>query len=226
MRFSGPWLTLSGPATRGCCSPRLMRRRRASCCPASGTYGWGAPGHAVDVSAGNSPRARASPRRSTPTSATWWAERRSVFLGGVDGPDHALIELNTARHHDFGRVHMFSADAPAAGRLVHEGDSASAVFRKRRSACSRRADRAGRVRDRRSRLRRSIFRWSTADGAIRPRRAAASSITWDSASTTSTLQFARMRNDGVKVTTRAFATRPMAASASHSSKARTRSRSS
>jgi catechol 2,3-dioxygenase-like lactoylglutathione lyase family enzyme len=26
-----------------------------------------------------------------------------------------LIELNTARHHNFGHVHMFSADPPAAG---------------------------------------------------------------------------------------------------------------
>lgn len=40
---------------------------------------------------------------------------RKFFYAYVDGPDHALIELNTARHHNFGHVHMFSADAPAAG---------------------------------------------------------------------------------------------------------------
>jgi catechol 2,3-dioxygenase-like lactoylglutathione lyase family enzyme len=40
---------------------------------------------------------------------------RAFFYAYVDGPDHVLIELNTARHHDFGHVHMFSADPPAAG---------------------------------------------------------------------------------------------------------------
>jgi len=40
---------------------------------------------------------------------------RPFFYAYVEGPDHALIELNTAGHHNFGHVHMFSADAPAAG---------------------------------------------------------------------------------------------------------------
>lgn len=40
---------------------------------------------------------------------------RSFFYAYVDGPDHVLIELNTARHHNFGHVHMLSADPPAAG---------------------------------------------------------------------------------------------------------------
>lgn len=40
---------------------------------------------------------------------------RPFYYAYVDGPDHALIELNTASHDDFGHVHMFSADAPAAG---------------------------------------------------------------------------------------------------------------
>ena len=40
---------------------------------------------------------------------------RSFYYAYVDGPDHALIELNTARHHNFGHVHLFSADPPAAG---------------------------------------------------------------------------------------------------------------
>jgi catechol 2,3-dioxygenase-like lactoylglutathione lyase family enzyme len=40
---------------------------------------------------------------------------RPFFYAYVEGPDHALIELNTARHHSFGHVHMFSADPPAAG---------------------------------------------------------------------------------------------------------------
>jgi catechol 2,3-dioxygenase-like lactoylglutathione lyase family enzyme len=33
----------------------------------------------------------------------------------VEGPDRALIELNTASHHHFGHIHMFSADPVAAG---------------------------------------------------------------------------------------------------------------
>jgi catechol 2,3-dioxygenase-like lactoylglutathione lyase family enzyme len=40
---------------------------------------------------------------------------RPFFYAYVDGPDHTLIELNTAGHHNFGHVHMFSTDAPAAG---------------------------------------------------------------------------------------------------------------
>jgi catechol 2,3-dioxygenase-like lactoylglutathione lyase family enzyme len=40
---------------------------------------------------------------------------REFHYAYVDGPDHALIELNTASHHNFGHVHMFSADPPAAG---------------------------------------------------------------------------------------------------------------
>jgi catechol 2,3-dioxygenase-like lactoylglutathione lyase family enzyme len=40
---------------------------------------------------------------------------RPFYYAYVDGPDHALIELNTAGHHNFGHVHMFSADPPAAG---------------------------------------------------------------------------------------------------------------
>src|SRR5260370_839876 len=33
----------------------------------------------------------------------------------VDGPDHALIELNTAPHHRLGHVHLLSADPVATG---------------------------------------------------------------------------------------------------------------
>jgi catechol 2,3-dioxygenase-like lactoylglutathione lyase family enzyme len=40
---------------------------------------------------------------------------RPFYYAYVDGPDHALIEINTASHHNFGHVHMFSTDAPAAG---------------------------------------------------------------------------------------------------------------
>jgi catechol 2,3-dioxygenase-like lactoylglutathione lyase family enzyme len=37
------------------------------------------------------------------------------FYAYVDGPDHALIELNTAQHHHFGHIHMLSEDPVAAG---------------------------------------------------------------------------------------------------------------
>jgi len=37
------------------------------------------------------------------------------FYAYVEGPDHALIELNTAGHHRFGHIHMFSEDPVAAG---------------------------------------------------------------------------------------------------------------
>lgn len=36
------------------------------------------------------------------------------FYAYVDGPDHALIELNTANHHRFGHVHLLSKDPVAA----------------------------------------------------------------------------------------------------------------
>ena len=40
----------------------------------------------------------------------------SFFFAYVDGPDHALIELNTAAHHHFGHVHLLSEDPIAAGQ--------------------------------------------------------------------------------------------------------------
>jgi catechol 2,3-dioxygenase-like lactoylglutathione lyase family enzyme len=36
------------------------------------------------------------------------------FYTYVDGPDHQLIELNTANHHRFGHIHMLSNDPIAA----------------------------------------------------------------------------------------------------------------
>ncbi len=37
------------------------------------------------------------------------------FYAYVDGPEHQLIELNTAQHHHFGHIHMLSKDPIAAG---------------------------------------------------------------------------------------------------------------
>ncbi|MBO0858149.1 MAG: VOC family protein [Chloracidobacterium sp.] len=39
----------------------------------------------------------------------------SFYYAYVEGPDKALIEINTARHHHFGHLHLFSADPVAAG---------------------------------------------------------------------------------------------------------------
>ncbi|HEV2691121.1 MAG TPA: VOC family protein [Bryobacteraceae bacterium] len=38
------------------------------------------------------------------------------FYAYVDGPDHQLIELNTANHHHFGHIHLLSKDPIAAGQ--------------------------------------------------------------------------------------------------------------
>lgn len=38
-----------------------------------------------------------------------------LFYAYVDGPDHQLIELNTANHHHFGHIHLLSKDPIAAG---------------------------------------------------------------------------------------------------------------
>jgi catechol 2,3-dioxygenase-like lactoylglutathione lyase family enzyme len=45
------------------------------------------------------------------------------FYAYVDGPDHALIELNTSANHNFGHVHMFSANPPATAEwyMTHFG---------------------------------------------------------------------------------------------------------
>ena len=37
------------------------------------------------------------------------------FYAYVDGPEHQLIELNTANHHHFGHIHLLSKDPIAAG---------------------------------------------------------------------------------------------------------------
>lgn len=42
---------------------------------------------------------------------------KGFYYAYVDGPDHALIELNTAGHHRFGHLHLFSADPIAAGQF-------------------------------------------------------------------------------------------------------------
>ncbi|MBK7598014.1 MAG: hypothetical protein IPJ07_05605 [Acidobacteria bacterium] len=38
----------------------------------------------------------------------------SFYYAYVESPDKALIELNTAAHHNFGHLHLFSADPVGA----------------------------------------------------------------------------------------------------------------
>jgi catechol 2,3-dioxygenase-like lactoylglutathione lyase family enzyme len=57
------------------------------------------------------------------------ANSPGFFYAYVDGPDHALIELNTARHHHFGHLHLFSADPVAAGEWFIDNFGAT-TFRK------------------------------------------------------------------------------------------------
>lgn len=42
------------------------------------------------------------------------------YYAYVDGPNHALIELNTAQHHRFGHIHLLSDDPVAAGQWYAE----------------------------------------------------------------------------------------------------------
>ena len=48
----------------------------------------------------------------------------TFYYAYVQGPDNALIELNTARHHNFGHLHLFSADPVAAGEWYMKNLSA------------------------------------------------------------------------------------------------------
>jgi catechol 2,3-dioxygenase-like lactoylglutathione lyase family enzyme len=75
--------------------------------------GWGAE----DVPATYQKQLERGTRFATPLTdiTAMVGSGRSFFYAYVDGPDHALIELNTAANHNFGHVHMFSADPPAAG---------------------------------------------------------------------------------------------------------------
>ena len=57
------------------------------------------------------------------------ARSPGFYYAYVEGPDHVLIELNTARHHHFGHIHMFSEDPVAAGEWYIDNFGAT-TFRK------------------------------------------------------------------------------------------------
>lgn len=48
------------------------------------------------------------------------ANFNGFYYAYVDGPNHALIELNTAQHHRFGHMHFLSDDPIAAGQWYAE----------------------------------------------------------------------------------------------------------
>ncbi|MBI3682885.1 MAG: VOC family protein [Acidobacteria bacterium] len=73
--------------------------------------GWGAE----DMQAVYKKQVESGTRFHTPiTDISDLANFKGFYYAYVDGPDHALIELNTARHHNFGHLHTFSADPHAA----------------------------------------------------------------------------------------------------------------
>jgi catechol 2,3-dioxygenase-like lactoylglutathione lyase family enzyme len=75
-------------------------------------FGWGAE----DMKAEYQKQVNAGTKFETPiTDISDLASVPRFFYAYVDGPDHALIELNTAPHHHLGHVHLLSADTVAAG---------------------------------------------------------------------------------------------------------------
>lgn len=76
--------------------------------------GWGAE----DMKATYDKQVASGTRFETPLtdiSALAGRQSGSFFYAYVDGPNHELIELNTANHHHFGHLHLLSMDPIAAG---------------------------------------------------------------------------------------------------------------
>jgi len=75
-------------------------------------FGWGAE----DMKATYQKQLDSGTKFDTPlTDISDLASFPGFYYAYVDGPDHALIELNTAGHHHLGHVHLLSADPVAAG---------------------------------------------------------------------------------------------------------------
>ena len=75
-------------------------------------FGWGAE----DMKAAYQKQLDMGTRFFTPlTDISDLANVPNFYYAYVGGPDHALIELNTAGHHHFGHLHLFSEDPIAAG---------------------------------------------------------------------------------------------------------------
>jgi len=75
-------------------------------------FGWGAE----DMKTTYEKQLASGTKFFTPlTDISEFARTPNFFYAYVDGPDHALIELNTASHHHFGHLHLFSEDPVSAG---------------------------------------------------------------------------------------------------------------
>jgi catechol 2,3-dioxygenase-like lactoylglutathione lyase family enzyme len=75
-------------------------------------FGWGAE----DMKAEVQKQLASGTKFDTPiTDISDLAGVPGFYYAYVDGPDHALIELNTANHHHLGHVHLLSADPVPAG---------------------------------------------------------------------------------------------------------------
>ena len=75
-------------------------------------FGWGAE----DMKAAYQKQLDSGTKFDTPlTDISDLANFPGFYYAYVDGPDHALIEMNTAPHHHLGHVHLLSADPVAAG---------------------------------------------------------------------------------------------------------------
>lgn len=70
-------------------------------------FGWGAE----DMKATYQKQLDSGTQFSTPITDL----SPTFFFAYVQGPDNAIIELNTAAHHHFGHIHMLSLDPIAAG---------------------------------------------------------------------------------------------------------------
>jgi catechol 2,3-dioxygenase-like lactoylglutathione lyase family enzyme len=75
-------------------------------------FGWGAE----DMKAAYQKQLDNGTKFDTPlTDISDLANFPGFYYAYVDGPDHALIEMNTAPHHHLGHVHLLSADPVTAG---------------------------------------------------------------------------------------------------------------
>jgi len=74
-------------------------------------FGWGAE----DMKATYQKHLDSGTRFFTPLTDISWLTNINFYYAYVEGPDRALIELNTAAHHHFGHLHLFSEDPLSAG---------------------------------------------------------------------------------------------------------------
>jgi catechol 2,3-dioxygenase-like lactoylglutathione lyase family enzyme len=75
-------------------------------------FGWGAE----DMKATYEKQLAIGTKFFTPlTDISELTRSNGFYYAYVDAPDHALVELNTASHHRFGHLHLFSEDPVSAG---------------------------------------------------------------------------------------------------------------